>query len=1472
VSTVGLQELLRGRPGPADGGTRPPRRLRRLRPGWGDAAERAGLRWAVLVWVVVLVALLVQDPGRMTFDTKLGVDIDPVGFYERLWHLWNPLEYLGSLQDQYIGYAFPMGAFYLIAHLLHVPVWITERLWMSLLIALGFLGLVRLAEALGIGTRSTRLLAGAAFALWPTFTILIGSSSGGVLPGLIAPWAVLPLIRPRSALAAAARSGLVVACMGGINAVSTLAVLVLPGMYLLTRPGRRHWALIGWWVLAVLLATAWWAGPLLYQGRYGFNFLPYIEQAGTTTGTMSAAAALRGSGNWVAYLNFGQPWLTAGSVLTESAWAIAAGALAAAAGLAGLARRDLPEALWLRATLGLATLYALAGYSGPLGGPLSAQVQTLLNGALAALRNVYKIEPVLAAVLALGIAHVLARSAWPRPAARAVSCVAAAAVLAGLGLPYLNGQALQPGSFTAVPAYWQQAANWLGAHNGTETTLVVPADSHGIYTWGQPIDEPLEPLASSPWVERSLVPFSGGGASDLINGAEQAIEAGTAAPGLAGYLARAGIRYVLVRNDLDPAQLGYTPPQVVHAALRASGFTRVASFGPLAPAGPVGQGTALQVEAIEPEYPPVEIFQAADPADRPGGPAAVLPAASTTLVDGGPAALLQLTGQGLLGVDQPTVIAGQDTAADPPAVRQLVTDGLRRADTAFGLPDDNTSYTYTAAGTIPPDDPQGAGGEPPRQLLPAGTAGHQTVAVLAGAASVTASSAGSWLFEVPQGDPANAFDGNPATAWTEASAVSAVGQWIQINFSRPRRLSGSAAIALLDDLPQPVATRLVVTTAAGRAVTNTRVTAAAQPLAIPPGSSGWLRITIAAARGGTPGGPGAGITDVAIPGVRVTSYLQPSQDPAGPDPSFSFQRDTSEPLGLPGDPPEADLNRTFSTPAAATFGVSAEVTAVPGDALNALLDRLGSAASAQLRVSASSTFADLPALRPQNLLDGTGWIAAGPSATVTLRWKGRRTISEIQLTTATVGIAAEPTRVLITSPDGVRDVPVPSSGVVTFPPLVTDQLDVSFPGVMPTTAYNPLVGSAEQLPVGLGSLTVPALASLSTGIPAASASFHLACGQGPPLTVDGRSYPTSVSGTVGDLINLTPLPLHLCTAGAPLDLPAGRHWLSSPGTGVPLAVTNLSLTDAAAARPTAADAGATRPTANDSDADAATTSRGLRIVSWGTENRTVTIGPGGVSYLEVHQTVNPGWTATLNGRQLAPVTLDGWQQAYVVPAGAGGTVALTFTPTTGYHWLLGASVLALCVLIAAAVWPSRRRRPRGAALDDRGFDDAVPFANAETSGAGSARLAGYWLAAAAAALVLALAGGPVALAVPVVILLGWWRRDWVPPLAFIAMCVAGAFVISGRSHGPQAGFGPFGWPAQAAALVAVAAALTPAIPRPRRKQLADGPAPAPAQADQVAGGTAAPGTADPGTADPGTADPGTAFPRTAEDNAAEDAT
>ncbi len=191
-------------PGPGQGPTglvpysetaRPPLRIE-----WPSQPDRPGEpvrlrdRWCFpAVFVIGLLIFVSTDTGRMIFDTKLGVDIDAAGFLSRLWQLWNPLEWFGTLQNQYIGYAIPMAPFYLLGQLAHVPVWLIERLWLAVLITVGFAGLVKLARALEVGTDGPRLLAGAVFVLWPTFTIVIGSTSAAAVPGLVLPWTILPL-------------------------------------------------------------------------------------------------------------------------------------------------------------------------------------------------------------------------------------------------------------------------------------------------------------------------------------------------------------------------------------------------------------------------------------------------------------------------------------------------------------------------------------------------------------------------------------------------------------------------------------------------------------------------------------------------------------------------------------------------------------------------------------------------------------------------------------------------------------------------------------------------------------------------------------------------------------------------------------------------------------------------------------------------------------------------------------------------------------------------------------------------------------------------------------------------------------------------------------------------------------------------------------------------------------------------------
>jgi len=369
---------------------------------------------------------------------------------------------------------------------------------------------------------------------------------------------------------------------------------------------------------------------------------------------------------------------------------------------------------------------------------------------------------------------------------------------------------------------------------------------------------------------------------------------------------------------------------------------------------------------------------------------------------------------------------------------------------------------------------------------------------------------------------------------------------------------------------------------------------------------------------------------------------------------------------------------------------------------------------------------------------------------------------------------------------------------------------VSFPRVRQATIITS-TGQLETLPVRLSQLSVPALAGLRPVTPPASAGVSLACGQGPDLTVDGHVYQTSVSGTLGELSQYLPLQVRLCAPGGALSLGAGRHTLTAatPGT---FAVTDLSLNPGV---PAVAGSGA---------------SRAVTVRSWQPDQRVVAIGSGAASYLEMHENYNAGWAATLNGRALTPVRLDGWQQAFVVPAGPGGPVTMTFRPAATYHLVLVASIIAAALLLGAAAW-SFLGCPRGGA-GSGGADlgsgsepmnvtvyrqesvdsDNHWFAGRRTGrlygvlgmrGAGGTRI---WLGLLGVAALIFVSGGPVALAVASVACLAVPVRR-LPVLALGAMVVSG-LLCAARPFG-EGLFGPFGWPAQLCALVALAAALIP---------------------------------------------------------------
>ncbi len=1255
-------------------------------------------RWVLVVGAMFALAVtFVQEPGRIVSDTKLPVLMAPLAYMANALHLWDQSMWSGSIKTLDFGYIFPMGLFFGAAHILHVPVWVSERFWLALLLTTGFWGMVRLAEALRIGTRTGRIFGAVVYVVAP-IVVTWSTSSASLLAVVLLPWVLVPLVRGASGGSprrAACASGVAVALMGGVNSTVVLATLPVGAIWLLTRqPGRRRRALMTWWVVALVLACFWWAAALSIQSRFGYNYLPYTETAKVTTATTSLFESLHGASFWVDYFTIGGPLIRGVWTLVSTVGPILATTVVVALGLAGLIRR-IPERLFLVATLAVGVLVIAAGYGGALGGPLANPVQHLLGGQLAVLRNVSKFSPDVALPLALGFASVVSRPLQFRRRARErkdarltvrgagwmgrmvfALVVVAAVVLAAT--PFWKGELYPQRSFTAIPTYWTQTADWLGAHQDHGTALLAPGASFGEYTWGRPIDEPLTALTETSWSVRSLVPVGSNGNDQILDAVESSLDSGVAAPGMAQFLARSGFDYVVVRNDLDlTATKAPAPAQVRQVLSQTAGLKLVASFGPVISqkqANPTGMPVydrssfthglrSVQIYRVEPPSPEVHAYPVSDPVIVSGSSSSLL-------------ALLEekiLTGRaGFLAGD-----IGSAAAAANPKATWADTDGNQRRDSGYGSIRNDQSYVLGPDQRSPIAQPQ-----IPQNLAVVDGTQHQTVAEPLGAASVSTSSFSSspLVLDSAQG-PSAAFDDDLATAWVADAKDNSVGQWVQIEFGRSVDLHHVTVRPLADGAQRPKVTGIEISTAQG--TVDRTIHSGSNTVAVSPGASSWLRVTLttvqrARVRPISVFPLGAGLTSVAIPGVHYTPALSMPADEStvfaqrGGQVVFAFDSPLTNANLTLGQTNDDDplMVRRFNAPAATAVSMLGQATPTPGAALNALLPTVTS----NVRVTASSTLGQLPLFDATNLLTSSGrpWISGQGDAqpSLTFSWSGAKTVSSLDLTPSRS--AARPIEVKISSPAGQVLERVPArGGVVSFPPTTTDTLTVQFVKVARQIGHVPASGTRFVLPVGLARLTIPALGPV-TATPAANRAVVLPCGSGPTVALDGRSLPTQVRGTLSDLENLKPMGLAVC--GGPTTIAAGNHVLQAGRLGGAFKVTSLQALPATEPKTPA--------------------SRATRIVgTWGAANRQIEVGAGAESYLAVAQNYNTGWKAVLNGRSLTPVRLDGWQQGWVVPAGAGGTVVMTFPADAWYRLALLVGAFFVAALAAFALARRARRSP-----------------------------------------------------------------------------------------------------------------------------------------------------------------------------------
>jgi arabinofuranan 3-O-arabinosyltransferase len=1218
--------------------------------------------WAAIgVYVVLLLAGMFEQFGKTTNDTKTPLIESPDSFLHGAVSLWNPQLSLGELQNQAYGYLFPQGPYYLLAQVLDVPPWVSERIWSWLILVAGCEGGRRLARAMGLSPWAA-WTAGLAYGLNPRIISQVAVRSGEILPGAVLPWVLLPIVLALTGRLGHRRAALFsVAAFtfsGAVNGTATAAPLPLVLIVIVwgIRRGLASWGLLGWWTALLVSTSVWWAASLLRLNAYSPPFFDYVEDAHTTTGTTGYSASLRGASNWVNYIYTGSyPTWPAGADLAYEPWLVLASGTLAAVGVVGLVtwRSRWRGPLTVAAAFGLLCLTIGHAYDG--GSPLSQLVRDQLDGFFALLRNVHKVDPVLRLPLALGVGAAFstlatsrrAHETLPRRSRRLAPAAAVAAVVAltaSMAQPAVALNLRTPG-WDRVPEYWQQAADYLDDHADGDRTWVVPGSGFGIQTWGWTSDEPMSAVASTPWVTRSQVPLVPPETIRVLSRLEEFLASGAGSANLGEMLARLGIGHVVVRHDLDPSLAEATSISLVSIAMaRSEGVTRETAFGELE------FGPAIEVYSVDVE---------------PEGSFRVFDEDQVVTVAGASSDVIDAVGQGLVPPDRVAVVQGDS--------------GWRRtADVvgdAYRLRERNFGRVHDAEGpTLAPGEPLHSDRIVPN--YPGNPGSRPVVARYTGVSEVIASSSQGYtdaLGQVrPEMAPFSAVDADPRSGWRTGYFQDPVGEWIEIHFDEARSLgqvSLTSAISngLLDEVRRwrveagDITRTAVVDPFTGVAEVDLGGVTVER-----------LRITVDSVVGLRPGAP-VSLLDVDLPGAPARRSLVVPETTTSPATSFVFTArpevrtcittllapDCNYDRGRLSDE-SLGIDRVFSTTEAGRWSLSGTVVARAGPETGLLLDPfLGDAPAA---IHASTTLAGDPTVAPRLAYDGNGatsWMADpyDPEPTLSIDFAKPTKVSRIGVTQPAQP-AVTPTEAVIRTGKTTRVVDLGPLGGA-FEPVKVRHLEITFRN--PTRGLAP-IGVAELF-LGPTSVTVPFDGSTPSGA---------VCGFGPQLEVDGVRYATKVDGFMGNIVSAGPLDLTVCDPDDPTAEPDVEM---SPGTHELRVVSNAQFQPVQVALRAKAANGSGE----------ATGARSMTVVEDEASRQQVRLGAGNAAILATTRNFNRGWVATLDGERLPVQRVDGWAQGWRVPAGAGGLVEVRYAPERSYVVTLVAGLAFSMVVLLVAL-------------------------------------------------------------------------------------------------------------------------------------------------------------------------------------------
>jgi arabinofuranan 3-O-arabinosyltransferase len=1305
--------------------------------------------------LIAYVPLLLTHRGMVGADTKTYLYLDPGKLISEAPYLWNTDIGLGTVTHQNIGYLWPMGPFYFFFEALNVPDWVAQRLWLGSIIFLAGMGVRFLLRTIGWGSLPLRrggvLVATLAYMLSPYVLNYSARISVILLPFTALPWLIALTARAlrRGGWFDPALIALIVLTVGGVNATALLLIGLGPLLWILhtvfvdREASVREGLATSARILVLIVATSmWWITGLWAQGKYGLPVVKFTETYEVVARASSAPEVLRGLGYWLFYGRdqLGQ-WIEPSITYTRPlplalSYAVPLLAMVAAALLRWRFRAFF---LTLMAVGALAAIASNPWDDSSVLGGLFKEVTRTEAGL--SLRSTPRAVPLVALGLSVclgaGVAALgrrIPRLTWPATALVALMVIG--------NFPTLwNGQMIASNLERPeeIPSYWNDAAAYLTANDDGTRALEVPGADFASYRWGNTIDPVTPGLTERQYAARELFLLGSPQAADLQAAFDQRFHEDSMDPEAIAPISRLlGVGDIVLRNDLKYERYRLARPRYMWDLLnRTPGLGEPVEFGPTTPnvAGPE-LPLIDEIELATPstwDHPPaVAIF----PVENPLLPTTAKSAKAPLLLSGSGDGIVDYAGLGALDPVQALFYSasfqGEQLDELIASDAQLViTDTNRKRARSWNTIRENAGYTEQADETSLVYDP----GDQRLDLFPGAGDDAYTVTQQTGGVRVFATDYGTRGTLTINDRATGALDGDPLTAWRVGDGSNPVGQRLvivpdgEVTADRIRLLQPQTGVQtrsltrvrLLFDGADPVVVDLDESsrTAPGQTVEFDERTFQRLEIEVEADTAGPDAVQLTQS--------GVGFAEVDVAGLRVEEVVRPPVDllrAAGPasvaNPlSYVFTRLRSNPAEPVRTDPELAMARIVDVPAARAFGLGGQARinpAGPDATIDALLGIPGADAGG-LTVEASESLAGALRMRPMAALDGdpsTAW--STPFVGVADQWidvtlPERRTIDRLDLRVVADGRHSVPTRVTLIAdddPSRARSIEVPevvdsadpnaTAGVpLEFEALEGTRFRVRIDEVRPVTTIDWYSQQPITMPAAIAELGIPGVTA-----PPVAPTVDTGC-RNDLLTIDGAPLPVRVTGPTEDALDRRPLDVELCESGgsgAGLSLDAGEHVLTAaPGRELGLDLDRLVLTSAA---------GGAAASLSSLQASTTNTLAPVESERTGGVGFDLTVPPSDeVRWLSFGQSWNPGWKATVDGRDLGPsVVIDGYASGWKLDPAEVGTgpleVRVDWTPQRVIWFgilLSGVAVVACLVLIVVGARSARRRRTEDAARD-----------------------------------------------------------------------------------------------------------------------------------------------------------------------------